>query len=231
MLMLSTQHSKCTDVCILMEMCLTASSQQMQKTHCMHYLQAKTAPLTTAITPHVPQASSSGSCKGRGCNMYTGDGSGDYYGILAAKSQQSQLQPHNDLIAAFDVHLPSSPVQPDDPFAQQLQQSRADLAHAIEGALPSAQQPGNTHMQLQLDNTPAEQQPQRNGSSSLPGQQQVQPQGQSEEGRPSRQTERSTGQKKDKKKKKKKGPQLLECERLDTWGHDKFQEIQVFATC
>jgi len=126
--------------------------------------------------------------------VFSGDGSGDYYGILAAKSQQSQLQPHNDLIAAFDVHLPSSPVQPDDPFAQQLQQSSGD-------------QPA-----IQL------------------GGQQVQPQGQSEEGRPSRHTGKSTGQKKDKKKKKKR-PQLLESERLIRWGHDKFQEIQVFATC
>ncbi len=200
MLMLSSQHSKCTDICMLMEMCLTASSQQMQKSHCMHYLQAKTAPLTTASTPHVPQASSSGACKGRGCNMFSGDGSGDYCGILAAKSQQSQLQPHDDLIPAFDVHLPSSPVQPDDSSAQQLQQSSGDQ--------PAVQLGGQLAPFIG---------------------QQVQPQGQSEEGRPSRHAGKSTGQKKDKKKKKR--PQVLECEEVVTWGHDKFQEIQVFATC
>ena len=194
--------------------------------------------------------------------MYTGDGSGDYCGVLAAKLQQSHPQPHDDLIA---VHLPSSAVHPDDPSAQQLQQSRGELGHAIEGAPPSGRLPGNTHMQPQLANTPAEQQAQHNGSSRqlrrLPGQQQVQaaqhqlqplqhqhvqlggqqavvdgqPQGQSEEGRPSGQTERATGQKKAMKKKKTPSQQGdvkgLECERVARWGHDKFQETQVFIIC
>ncbi len=218
----------------------------------MRYLQAAASPITTPITPNVPQSSSSGACKGRGCNMYTGDGSGDYYGVLAAKSQQSQ--PNGDLIAAFEAHLPSSAMQPD---TQSVQQPRGDPEYAIEDASPSARQPGNSNMQLQSASMHVEQQAQRPGSSRLPGQQQVQateqllqssqhqpaqlggqqavvdgwqvqPQGQSEDGRPSRQTERSTGQKKDKKKK---GPQPLECESLVKWGHDKFEEIQVFTVC
>ncbi len=206
--------------------------------------------------------------------MYTGDGSGDYYGVLAAKSQQSQ--PNGDLIAAFEAHLPSSAMQPD---TQSVQQPRGDPEYAIEDASPSARQPGNEDMQLQSDIMHVEQQPQRPGSSSLPGQQQVQateqllqsnhhqpgqfdgqqavvdgwqvqPRGQSEEGRPSRQTEKSTGQEKAQQKKKK-GPSRqcegafedgqvqgglgmgqgkTECERVATWGHDKYLVI-TFTTC
>ncbi len=167
----------------------------------MHHLQAATAPLTTPVTQHVPHSSSSGACKGRGCSVFSGDGSGDYFGILAAKSQQSQLQPHDDLIAAFEVPPPFSPVQPDDPFAQQMQQSSGDQ--------PATQLGGQL--------------------APFTGQL-MQPRGQSEEGRSSRHNEKSTGQKKDKKKKKK-GPCFLECERVITWGHEKFQEIQVFAAC
>ncbi len=79
---------------------------------------------------------------------------------------------------------------------------------------------------------------------------QVQPRGQSEDGRPSRQTERSTGQKKAQMKKKKapsqqhegdfedgkvqgglgRGQGKTECERVATWGHDKYQVI-LFTTC
>jgi len=186
--------------------------------------------------------------------MFTGDGSGDYYGVLAAKSQQSQ--PNGDLSAALEAHLPSSAMQPD---TQSVQQPRGDPGHAIEDASPSARQPGNQDMQLQSTSMHVEQQPMRNGSSSLPGEQQVQapqqllhssqhqpvqlggqqavvdgwqvqPQGQSEEGRPGRHTEKATGQKQAQKKKKKR-PQLLECEEVVTWGHDKFEEIQVFTVC
>jgi hypothetical protein len=135
--------------------------------------------------------------------MFSGDGSGDYCGILAAKSQrsQSQPQPQHDLIAAFEIPPPSSSVQPDDPSAQQLQQSSGDQ--------PAVQLGGQLAPFIG---------------------QHVQPRGQREEGRPSRHTERSTGQKKAQKKKKKKAPQFLECERVITWGHDKYQEIKVF-TC
>ncbi len=182
--------------------------------------------------------------------MFTGDGSGDYYGVLAAKSQQSQ--PNGDLSAALEAHLPSSAMQPD---TQSVQQPRGDPGHAIEDASPSARQPGNQDMQLHSTSMQVEQQAMRNGSSSLLGQQQVQatqqllqslqhqpvqldgqqavvhgwqvqPPGESEEGRPSRHTERSTGDKQNNKKKK--GPQL-DCERLARWGHDKFEAIQVFT--
>ena len=114
-------------------------------------------------------------------------------------------------------------------------------------------------MQLQSTSMHVEQQPMRNGSSSLPGEQQVQapqqllhssqdqpvqlggqqavvdgwqvqPQGQSEEGRPGRHTEKATGQKQAQKKKKRR-PQVLECEEVVTWGHNKFEEIQVSTVC
>ncbi len=89
--------------------------------------------------------------------------------------------------------------------------------------------------------------------------QHVQPQGQHEEGRPSRQTKKSTGQKKNKKKKQQGHSQQgdvlqrqgavedgrvqgglgrgqgnmsgLECERVIRWGHDKFEETQVVTIC
>ncbi len=183
--------------------------------------------------------------------MFTGDGSGDYYGVLAAKSQQSQ--PSGNLIAALEAHLPSSAMQPD---TQSVQQPRGDPEYALEDASLSARQPGNQDMQLHSTSMHVEQQAQRNGSSSLLRKQQVQateqllqssqhqptqlgeqqavvngwqaqPWALSEEGRPSRHTERSTGQK-NAQKKKKKGPQLLECEQVVRWGHDKFEEIQVF---
>ncbi|DBA99345.1 TPA: hypothetical protein ACH3X3_011946 [Trebouxia sp. C0006] len=123
---------------------------------------AKIAPLTAASTLHVPQSSSSGACKGRGLNMFSGDGSRDYCGILAAKSQrsQSQPQPQHDLIAAFEIPPPSSSVQPDDPSAQQLQQSSGDQ--------PAVQLGGQLAPFIG---------------------QHVQPRGQREEGRPSRHTE------------------------------------------
>jgi len=230
--------------------------------------------------------------------MFSGDGSGDYCGILAAKSQQSQPQPqpqpHDDL-AASEVDPLSSAVRPDDQSVQQLQQQqqpKGDLGHAIEGASPSARQPGSKHMQPMFQNTTFEQQSQHNGSfrqqRRLPREQQVQAteqllqsnqnqpiqlggqqipderqqvqfQGQIEEGSPSRQTEKATGQKKGRKKKQQ-GPSQqgdvlqregafedgniqgglgrgqgkmrgLECERVIRWGHDKFEETQVFTTC
>ncbi|DBA95996.1 TPA: hypothetical protein ACH3X1_001503 [Trebouxia sp. C0004] len=131
---------------------------------------AAVSPLTTPSTPHVPQASSSGVCKGRGSNMFI---SGDYCGILAAKSQQPQPQPHNDLIAAFVVHLPSSAVQPDDQSVEQPQ-STQKFVDPIEGAWPSGRQAGNKDMQPQSYSMHVEQQPKHNGSSRLPGEQQVQ---------------------------------------------------------
>jgi hypothetical protein len=224
--------------------------------------------------------------------MFSGDGSGDYCGILAAKLQQSQ--PHDDL-AASEVDPLSSAVRPDDQSVQQLQQQqqpKGDLGHAIEGASPSARQPGSKHMQPMFQNTTFEQQSQHNGSfrqqRRLPREQQVQAteqllqsnqnqpiqlggqqipderqqvqfQGQIEEGSPSRQTEKATGQKKGRKKKQQ-GPSQqgdvlqregafedgniqgglgrgqgkmrgLECERVIRWGHDKFEETQVFTIC
>ncbi len=217
--------------------------------------------------------------------MFDGDGSGDYSGILAAKSQQSQLQPRDDL-AASEVDPASSAVRRDDQSVQQLQQQQQpdrELPHASGGALPSARQPCNQHLQPQSNSTPVEQQPKHKGSSrqrreqqvqateqllqsnqhqsiQFGGQQvpderqQVQPQGQSEEGRLSRQAEKATG------KKKQQGPSQqgnvlqregafedgniqgglgrgqgkmrgLECERVIRWGHDKFEETQVFTIC
>ncbi len=235
------------------DLCPAASIGPLQELHRMCCLQAAASPTTTPINPHAPQSFSSGACKGRGANLYTGDGSKNSIVVPAAKSQQSQ--PNGDLIAALEAHLPSSAMQPD---TQSVPQPSGDPEYALEDASSSARQPGNKDMQLQSDIRHVEQQAQRPGSSSLPGQQKVQateqllqssqhqptqlggqqavvdewqvpPQGQSEEGRPSRHTERSTGQKKDKKKKK--GHQLLECERLDRWGHDKFEETQVFTIC
>ena len=257
----------------------------------MHYLQAVASLITTPSTPHVPQSSSGGVCKGRGSNMFSGDGSGDYSGILAAKSQQSQLQPRDNL-AASEVDPASSAVQRDDQSVQQQlqqqQQPDRELPHASGGASPSARQPCNEHLQPQSNSLPVEQQPKHKDSSrqqreqqvqateqllqsyqhqsiQLGGQQvpderqQVQPQGQSEEGRLSRQADKATGQKKGRKKKQQ-GPSQqgdvlqregafedgniqgglgrgqgkmrgLECERVIRWGHDKFEETQVFTTC
>lgn len=195
----------------------------------MCYLQAVASPITTPSTPHVPQSSSSGACKGRGCNMFNGDGSGGYYGVLAAKSQQSHPQPPEDL-AASERDSPA--------YVQQLQQQQQPdqkIAHASGGSSSSGSQPGNEHNQLQFISTLVEQQPEHEGSSrqqrwlpeeqvqapqqllqssqdqptQLDGQQakvdgwQEQPRGQIEDGRPSRQTERSTGQKKAQVKNKK----------------------------
>ena len=212
--------------------------------------------------------------------MYTGDGSGDYCGILAAKSQQSHPQPPEDL-AASERDPPA--------YVQQLQQQQPDqnVACASRRSLPSGSQPDNEHMQPQFINTLVEQQPEHEGSSRqqrwLPGQQQVQatqqqpvqlggqqalvdgqqvpderqhlqPQGQREDGRPSRQTTKFAGHKKMKQQgHSQQGAVLqrqsavedgvlqgglgrgqgimgrLECERVITWGHDKFEETQVFT--
>jgi len=147
--------------------------------------------------------------------MYTGDGSGDYYGVLAASERD-----------------PPAYVQQ----LQQQQQPDQELAGAGGGSSPSGSQPGNEDNQPQFISTLVEQQPEHEGSSRqqrwLPEKQQVQapqqllqscqdqptqldgqqavvdgwqeqPRGQSEDGRPSRQTERSTGQKKAQVKNKK----------------------------
>ncbi len=254
MLMLSTLHSTCMDVCIPIESCLTASSQRLQKTHCVHYLQAATSPLTTPSTPHVPKSSSPGACKGRGSNMFSGGGSGDYCGILAAKSQQAHPQVHDDLIAASEVHPLSSAVQPDDHMQPQFkkssveQQAQHNCSSGQQRRLPGEQQVQATEQLLQS----LQHQPIQLGGQLAPfngqqvpdeRQQQVQPRGQSEEGRPSRQTEKAKGQKKARKKKQQ-GPSQqqsdvlregkmkgLECERVMRWGHDKFEETQVFTIC
>ncbi|DBA75983.1 TPA: hypothetical protein ACH3X2_008917 [Trebouxia sp. C0005] len=263
--------------------------------------EAPVSPLTTPATPHVPHSSSSEACRGRGSNMFSGDGSRDYCGILAAKSQRSQGQAHVDL-AASEGDPPSSALQPEDRYVHQLQQQQQpphyqNLALADGGSASSGRQPGNEDMQPQLISTLIEQ-PEHEGSSRqqmwLPGEQQVQateqllhpnkhqpvqlggqqalvdgqqvpderqhlqPEGQGEEGRPSRQTEKSAGQKKNSKKKRQGHSQQgdvlqrqgavadgrvqgglgrgrgnmrgLECERVTRWGHDKFEETQVAST-
>ncbi|DBA85929.1 TPA: hypothetical protein ACH3X1_005473 [Trebouxia sp. C0004] len=210
MLMRSIRHSKCTQVCTPTEWCLTASSKQLQKTHCMHYLQAATSRLPP---PHV-------------CPSHHREFLPPSRSSLVTTLLHSEMNPL------------SSAERPDDQSVQQQQQlSDREPPPASGDPWLCARQPGNEDMQPQLDCTPVQQQPKHKGSSrqqreqqvqateqllqfnqhhpiQLGGQQalvdgqqvpderqQVQPQGQSEEGRPSRQTEKPTGQKKHRKKK------------------------------
>ena len=286
-------HTDTPHTCTPIDLCLAAPIRPLQELHCVCYLQAAVPPLITPTTPNIPQPSSSGACKGRGSNMFSGDGSGDYCGILAAKSQQSQPQAQDDL-AASEKDPPSSVQQ-----LQQQQQPYQKLARASRGSSPSGRQPGNTHTQPKFISTLVEQQPTHEGSSRqqrrLPREQQVQaaeqllqanqhqpvqlggqhalldgqqvpderqnmqPWGQSVQGRPIRQTKKPLGQKKNKKKKQQGHSQQgdvlqrqgavedgrvqgglgrvqgrtggLECERVIRWGHDKFEETQVPTIC
>jgi len=255
-------HTDTPHACTPIDLCPAASIGLLPKLHCMCRLQAAASPTATPITPNIPMSSSSGACKGRGCNMYTGDGSGDYYGVLAASERD-----------------PPAYVQQ----LQQQQQPDQELAGAGGGSSPSGSQPGNEDNQPQFISTLVEQQPEHEGSSRqqrwLPEEQQVQapqqllqssqdqptqldgqqavvdgwqeqPRGQSEDGRPSRQTERSTGQKNAQVKNKKApsrqhegafgGGQVLggvsrrlgktECERVAIWGHDKYL-VTTLYTC
>ncbi len=106
--------------------------------------------------------------------MFSGGGSGDYCGIRAAKSQQSQPQAQDDFAAS--EKNPASSVQ--QLQQQQQQQPYQKLARASGGSLPSGRQPGNTHTQPQIISTLVEQQPEHKGSSRqqgwLLGEQQVQ---------------------------------------------------------
>lgn len=194
--MLFTCHSKCSDRCIPMELCLTASSQQMQKLIACITCRPKLPPSPQPAPYMYPSHPHQGLARAEGLTCSAGMAAGTSVGFWPPSRSGLSLSLSPNMTSLLPLRYPNLPL-----LCSQMTHLPSSCSSLVETS--------------QLYNLVASWLRSLGSTCSLGGKER--------RAGPAGTLKRSTGQK------KKKAPQFLECERVITWGHDKYQEIEVFT--